>query len=120
MCSVSGSMSDLPEALYPDDIRQENIGNHESQKKENTMLSHLLPDLCRCPRRFRQQFLLCRVAFDQVLHLPEQHLHKNRLWADPTAKKPAKRRRKQNDKNDKGHHRQAEDEKVLRPENVAK
>ena len=81
------------------------------------MLAAFPQNLFCVPGLFLQHFLFACVAFNEIFNFSEYHFHEYRLGANPTAKQPAKRRRKQDDKYNERDHRQTKNEKVLGPEN---
>src|SRR5579859_2730910 len=108
--------NDLPEPFDPDDISKKSVCDNKRQEIKNPVLGGFLSDLRTRPGCFGQQFLPGGVSFYQILDLPEQHFHKDGLWAYPTAEQPSEGRGEQDHENDKSHHRQSEDEEILGPE----
>ena len=77
-------------------------------------LSNLLP----VPGHVAELPLLGYISFDPVLNSPEDHLHENGLWANPSAENSAIDYCEENDEQHPGNESECEEVKVLRPENL--
>src|SRR5690606_19201221 len=84
------------------------------------MLECFLEDLFPGPGCIIQQFLRGGISFNQVLQFAEEHLHKDGLGANPSAKQAPKGCSKENDEHDKSDHHQTKNEKILWPEHLSK
>src|SRR5678815_2319547 len=84
------------------------------------MLQRYFKYLFTCPCCLFQSFLLVGVAQHHKLNFTEHHLHKIGLRACPSAEQSSESRCKKNDEENESDHGQAENEKILRPENIAK
>ena len=79
-------------------VGQENIGDKERNQKKDEPLQALLPDLFSIPFLLVEPDLLSAVTFDPLFYFPEDHFHKDRLWAYPSTEDPSKSNCKQNHK----------------------
>src|SRR5262249_4540799 len=70
--------------------------------------------------RIGKQFLLRRIAVDEVFYPSKQHFHEYRLRAGPAAEHAAKNDGEQGNEHDKDDHAERKYEEVLRPENLPK
>ncbi len=115
---VDGFGDDLTQFANADDIGKEGVGDEKGDQEEDQVFCSRPKHPIDRPRAAAGKLLLRRISENDIFHFAEEHLHEDGLGADPAAEKTAEGRGEQDDEDDKGHHRQAKDKKVLRPEDL--
>src|SRR5688572_25754916 len=82
------------------------------------MLSRFLPDLPFRPRLCVQLLLFTCIPLNEVLYLPKDHLHQNRLRTCPTAPETPERCGEDDDAGEEHQHCHCKDDRVLWPKDL--
>lgn len=107
---------DLPEFFHPDDIGKKEIGDHKTHQVKHHMFEGLADDLVAVPGSMSHSALLCRIPFNEIFQLAEEHFHEYGLRTNPAAEQAPESGGEQHDENNECDHREAENEEILGPE----